>query len=279
MRRSEAQEIFNHPKRQQRKISWISLLVWVGGGLVYLFLALPMIVIAFSAFSPTPYPEFPPTHFSLHWFREIASSREWKDALTNSLILLLIVTPLTTILGTLAAYSLSRLRFRGKEILQSCMLSPLMIPQIVLGISLLYIFTSLGWVGTFTSLVIGHMLVAFPYVFRSVSVSVSNLKVSLELASMNLGARPFTTFYRITLPLIRPGIVAGAIFAAVTSFGEVSLSLFLTAPQTMTASVRIFNYIEQTFDPGVNAISVLFIVIAVFVFFMIERTVGLSKVM
>lgn len=263
----------------KRRIDWISVFVWSIGSLIYLFLALPVIVIILSAFSPTPYPQFPPTQFSLHWFSEIIGSQEWIRALRNSFILLLIVTPLTTVLGTLAAYSLSRLEFKGAEALKSFMLSPLMIPQVVLGISLLYIFTSLGWVGTFTGLVIGHTLVAFPYVVRSVGVSVSNIKPSLESASMSLGASPAITFCRITLPLIRPGIIAGAIFAAVTSFGEVSISLFLTAPQSVTTSVRIFNYIDQTFDPGVNAISVIFILFAVIVLFIIERTVGLTKVM
>jgi putative spermidine/putrescine transport system permease protein len=244
-----------------------------------MFLALPVLVIVISAFSPTTYPQFPPTQFSFHWFKQIFVTPEWSDAFRNSLILLVTVTPLTTILGALAAFSLPRLNFRGREALQSFMLSPLMIPQVVLGIALLYIFTSLGWVGTFTGLVIGHTLVAFPYVVRSVGVSVSNIKPSLEMASMSLGAGPATTFFRVTLPLIRPGIIAGAVFAAVTSFGEVSISLFLSAPKTITIPVRIFNYIDQTFDPVVNAVSVIFIVFAVIVLFIIERTVGLTKVM
>lgn len=258
---------------------WIDIVVWTLGILVFLFLTLPVLVIALSAFSPTEYPEFPPKEFSLKWFQAVLDNPQWIDSLWVSVILLLIVTPLTVTLGTMASFALARLQFKGKWVIQSFVLSPLMIPQIVLGIALLYVFTMMGINGTMTGLVIGHMIICFPYVVRTVAVSVSNLDPRLELASMNLGASPIKTFFKITLPLIRPGIIAGTVFSTVASFGEISISLFVSSPSTTTVPVRTFSYIEQTFDPSINAISVIFILISVVALIIIERTIGLSKVM
>ena len=255
---------------------------WLGtaaGGLVYLFLLLPVLVIFLSAFSPEAYPQFPPKSFSLRWFQAFVDNGAWLRALQVSAWLLLVVTPLTTILGTTAAYALARLEFRGRDLVQAFVLSPLIIPQVVLGIALLYVLTGAGLAGSMLGLAIGHTLVALPYAVRTVSVSLASMDRRLETASQNLGATPAYTFTHVTLPLIRPGIVAGAVFAAVTSFGEVSVSLFLSAPGTVTMPVRIFTYIDQTFDPVVNAVSALFIVLAVVALVLIERTIGLTKAM
>lgn len=255
---------------------------WTGnmaGILVYLFLILPVLVIFLSAFSPEAYPQFPPETLSLRWFEEFFANPAWIKTLKISAWLLLVVTPLTTLLGTTAAYALARLEFPGRAAVQAFVLSPLIIPQVVLGIALLYVLTGMGLAGSLTGLAIGHILVALPYVVRTVSVSLASLDRRLESASMNLGATPAYTFRHVTLPLIKPGIVAGAVFAAVTSFGEVSVSLFLTAPGTITMPVRIFTYIDQTFDPVVNAVSAIFIVLAVLALVLIERTIGLTKAM
>ncbi|MDC9818522.1 ABC transporter permease [Pectobacterium polonicum] len=253
--------------------------VTLAGILVYAFLALPVLVIVLSAFSPETYPQFPPRGISLRWFRALLEDENWRSSLGISLLLLVIVTPLTVIVGTFAAWALARLEFRYRESLQAFILSPLMIPQVVLGIALLYVLMAVGLAGSVTGLVIGHMVVALPYVVRTVSVSLAAMDRRLEAVSMSLGAGRVYTFLHITLPLIKPGMLAGAVFAAVTSFGEVSVSLFLSAPDTITVPVRIFNYVDQTFDPTVNAISVIFIAIAVLVLIIIEKRIGLTKIL
>lgn len=253
------------------------LLGGLAGVLVYVFLSLPVLVIVLSAFSPGAYPTFPPQSLSLHWFHALFENPAWLRALTVSAWLLAIVTPVTVLLGTTAAYALSRLQFPGRDALQAFVLSPLIIPQVVLGIALLYVLTGAGLGGSLLGLAAGHIVVALPYAVRTVSVSLASVDRRLESASMNLGAGPVTTFWRVTLPLIKPGIVAGAVFAAVTSFGEVSVSLFLTAPDTVTMPVRIFTYIDQTFDPVVNAVSAIFIGLAVLALVLIEKTIGLTK--
>lgn len=263
--------------RQRRSVSGI--LAAAAGIVVFAFLSIPLIVITFSAFSPSAFPEFPPTGVSVQWFQEVFTSRAWIRSINTSLILLGVVTPCTVVLGTLAAYALHHLDFRGAGLIQGFLMSPLMLPQIVLGIALLYVFSAVGVSGSIWTMALGQMVITLPYVVRCVNASIASFDSTLENAAMSLGADRATTFRRVTLPLIKPGIIAGAVFAAVTSLGEVSVSLFLSAPTATPVSVRIFNYIEQTFDPAVTAVSVIFIAVSIVVLFVIDRTVGLSKVM
>ena len=251
--------------------------VTLAGIVIYAFLALPVLVIVLSAFSPEPYPQFPPQGFSLRWFSALLQDDGWIASLWISALLLVIVTPITVVLGTFAAWSLARLEFRYREALQAFILSPLMIPQVVLGIALLYVLTAAGIAGMISGLVIGHVEVALQYVERNVSLRLAAMDKRLEELSMRLDCGSWYTFRHVTLPLIKPGILAGAVFAAVTSFGEVSVSLFLSAPDTITVPVRVFNYVDQTFDPTVNAISVIFIIFAVLILMVIEKTIGLVK--
>lgn len=264
---------------RRRRIEPSRIVAGILGGAVFVFLALPIVVITFSAFSPTAFPEFPPTGFSLQWFGEVFNSRGWMRAIQTSLVLLCIVTPLVVVLGTLASYALHSSKSKAASLLQSFLLSPLMVPQIVLGIALLYVFSTLGLAGSIAGMAIGQAVICLPYVVRCVNASIASFDPQLESASMSLGASPAQTFRRVTLPLIKPGIIAGAVFAAVTSLGEVSISLFLSSPKAMPVSVRVFNYIEQTFDPAVTAVSVIFVAVSIIVLIIIDRTVGLSKVM
>jgi putative spermidine/putrescine transport system permease protein len=261
----------------RREGRWIDVAVAVVGAFIYAFLVLPVVVVVVSAFNDSPIPSFPPRAFTLRWFGVLLSDPGWIRAFETTLLLLLVVTPLSTLLGASAAYALGRLRFRGSEAIQAFLLSPLMIPQIVLGIGLLYFVLTLGWGNSLLPLIVGHTVVVFPYVVRTVSVSIFNLDPRLEAASLSLGARPFETLRRVTLPLIKPGILAGAVFAAIMSFGEVSVSLLVASATTTTLPVRIFDYVQQTFDPSVNAVAAVFVLASGIGLYLIERTVGLTK--
>ncbi len=228
----------------ERKFNAGTTLIWTIGSLVYLFMTIPVLIIIISSFSPNAYPEFPPTSFSINWYVELFTSNAWLETLGTSILLVLIVTPVTVILGTAAAVAIRRLSFPGKQALQALMMSPLMIPHVVLGIAFLYQGTAMGWFGTITALIIAHAVIVFPFVIRSVGVSMSNFDPILEKASMSLGAGPIRTFFKVTIPNIKPGIMAGTVFAGVTSFGEVSVSVFVASPQNVTVPVRIFNYVD-----------------------------------
>jgi putative spermidine/putrescine transport system permease protein len=194
-----------------------------------------------------------------------------------SAIVALVTGALATALGTLAALVLVRQQFTGRGALNAFFLSPLMVPAVVLGIALLQFYTRVGITRTPFALVCGHLIITVPYVIRLVSTSLAGFDRSLELAAMNLGATPWQAFRRVTLPLIRPGVTAGATFAVIVSFDDVSVSLFLAGPHSTTLPVRIFSYIEQTFDPLATAVCSVLIVIAAIGVLVIERSIGLGR--
>jgi putative spermidine/putrescine transport system permease protein len=245
--------------------------------LVYVFVMAPIVVVLLSSFTAAEYTSFPPQGLSLRWYLAIQENPEFIDSFRVSVIVALVTGALATALGTLAALVLVRHRFPGRNALNALFLSPLMLPAVILGIALLQFYTRVGITRTPFALVFGHLVITVPYVIRLVSASLAGFDRSLELAAMNLGATPWQAFRRVTLPLTRPGIVAGATFAFIVSFDDVSVALFLAGPHSTTLPVRIFSYIEQTFDPLATAVCSVLILIAAAGVVVIERSIGLGK--
>jgi putative spermidine/putrescine transport system permease protein len=244
---------------------------------VYAFVLAPILVVLIASFTAADYTSFPPEGLSLRWYRAIPERPEFLESLRVSLAVALITGALATILGTMAALALVRHRVRGRALLNALFLSPLMVPTVILGVALLQFYTLTGITRTPFALVCGHLVITIPYVVRLVSASLAGLDRGLELAAQGLGATPWQAFWRVTLPLSRPGIVAGAAFATITSFDDVSVALFLASPSTVTLPVRIFTYIEQTFDPLVTAVCSALILIAAITVVIVERFVGLGR--
>ena len=245
---------------------------------VYVFLLAPLVVVVLASFNSADFLSFPPRGFSLRWYRALWESEVWGDSFRLSLLLTAVVTPLALIIGTLAAYALVRYSFPGKGAIATLVMAPLVMPQIVLGIALLNYMSELGLVGSLTGLILGHLVVTLPFTVRLVSISVHNLDPALERAAQNLGATPLQTFWRVTLPLLRPGIVAGAIFAAIISFGELAVTLLIAGARTTTLPLRIFNYTEYNFDPTINAVSTIFVVLALVLIIVLDRLIGLVRI-
>ena len=245
---------------------------------VYVFLLAPLVVVVLASFNSADFLSFPPRGFSLRWYRALWESEVWGDSFRLSLLLTAVVTPLALIIGTLAAYALVRYSFPGKGAMATLVMAPLVMPQIVLGIALLNYMSGLGLVGSLTGLILGHLVVTLPFTVRLVSISVHNLDPALERAAQNLGATPLQTFWRVTLPLLRPGIVAGAIFAAIISFGELAVTLLIAGARTTTLPLRIFNYTEYNFDPAINAVSTIFVVLALVLIIVLDRLIGLVRI-
>jgi len=246
--------------------------------LVYVFLLAPLVVVVLASFNSADFLSFPPRGFSLRWYRALWESEVWGDSFRLSVLLTAVVTPLSLLIGTLAAYALVRYSFPGKALVATLMMAPLVMPQIVLGIALLNYFSLLGLIDSLTGLMLGHLVVTLPFTVRLVSISVHNLDPALERAAQNLGATPLQTFWRVTLPLLRPGIVAGAIFAAIISFGELAVTLLIAGARTTTLPLRIFNYTEYNFDPTINAVSTIFVVLALVLIIALDRLIGLVRI-
>jgi len=245
---------------------------------VYVFLLAPLVVVVLASFNSADFLSFPPRGFSLRWYRALWESEVWGDSFRLSLLVTAVVTPLALIIGTLAAYALVRYSFPGKGVITTLIMAPIVMPQIVLGIALLNYMSGLGLVGSLTGLILGHLVVTLPFTVRLVSISVHNLDPALERAAENLGATPLETFWRVTLPLLRPGIVAGAIFAAIISFGELAVTLLIAGARTTTLPLRIFNYTEYNFDPTINAVSTIFVVLALVLIIALDRLIGLVRI-
>ena len=245
---------------------------------VYVFLLAPLAVVVVASFNSADFLSFPPRGFSMRWYRALWESEVWGDSFRLSILLTAVVTPLALFMGTLAAYALVRYSFPGKGMIATLVMAPLVMPQIVLGIALLNYFSLLGLVGSMTGLILGHLVVTLPFTVRLVSISVHNLDPALERAAQNLGATPLQTFWRVTLPLLRPGIVAGAIFAAIISFGELAVTLLIAGARTTTLPLRIFNYTEYNFDPTINAVSTIFVVLALVLIVALDRLIGLVRI-
>jgi putative spermidine/putrescine transport system permease protein len=237
----------------------------------------PILVVLLESLTSADFVAFPPTGLSLRWYAEIAQRPEFVASLVTSLVVAAMAATVSTVIGTLAAVALVRYSFPGRGLLQAVFVSPLSIPAIVLGLALLQFYAAVGIPRSMPTLALAHVLITSPYTIRLVSVSLTSFDANLERAARGLGADPATTFRRITIPLIRPGVAAGAIFAFIVSFDDTSVALFLSGATSMTLPVRIYAYVEQSYDPFVTAVSSVLILIVFVLASIIEKTVGIGR--
>ncbi len=253
-------------------------------GLAFLYILLPLIFITWLSFYKQEIPSYPPEGYTLHWFQAITGNDRFISGLLLSLQLGVIATALGLLVSVPAALCIANYRFRGREVLNSLLLLPLMVPGVVLGTAI-YVFhveteitTGLPILGSLGGLVWGHVLITIPWIVRLVTASLAGFDRTLEEAAQSLGATPLRTFWRITLPAILPGIVAGAMFAFVSSFGNLEMSLFLVGPGRTTLPIAILQYLQWKIDPTIAAISVVQILLVAMAMLITDRFVRLSRV-
>jgi putative spermidine/putrescine transport system permease protein len=222
---------------------------------ILLYLLAPIIVVIATAFGSSPYPVFPPSGVTLKWFIKVINSPELTASAELSASLSLISTVLACVIGTLAALALVRHNFVAKAAVSALLLSPILFPGVVLGLALLVAFSRVGLAQTFPGLVAAHTLLITPFVIRLVMASLAQFERSIEEAAQNLGAGRLRTFFQITLPIIRPGVLAGGLFGFIISFDELVITLFLAGPAQQTLPIRIFSSIEYSSDATISAIS------------------------
>ena len=232
-------------------------------GLILLFLALPIVVVTVVSFSSATYLSFPPPAFGLRWYTAYFSSDDWLRPTWLSLWVAACVVVLATLLGTLAAVGVGRLPRALRVPASALIVSPLIVPVIVAAIGIYYAFARYGLVGTPLGLILAHTCLAVPFVVTSVSASLAGLDPRLERAALSLGATPIATFLQITLPLIRPGILAGALFAFITSFDELVVALFISGSGAVTLPRRMWDDLLYQIEPTIAAVSTLTIVLTV----------------
>ncbi|GGF70819.1 ABC transporter permease [Azorhizobium oxalatiphilum] len=244
---------------------------------VLAFLLLPILIIFVFALNPTPYIEFPPVGVTLKWFDKFFASPQFMSALLLSLEVAALTTIAATVLGASAALGIARGNVPGSRLITAIMLSPLMLPAILTGLALFQTYVLMDVGRPLWGLVVGHCLVTVPYVVRTTLAVLHNFDLRLEEAARNLGASPQRTFFEVTLPLIKPGVIAGGIFAFIVSFDQFPVSLFLVSPGQETLPITLFNYLKYDLDGTIGAASVVSILLAALVVIGLDRTVGLRS--
>src|ERR1700736_5208075 len=223
--------------------------------LVLIFLAVPLIVVIAISFTTTEYLSFPPVGMTTRWYAAVLGDPTFVEAFVISSELAALATAIALLLGIPAALVLARKDFPGRRVTSAAFLSPLVLPTIVLGAAILQYASGLGFARTFAALLVGHVVLVTPYVIRTALASLSGMEGVLEEAAQDLGATPAEKFFLVTLPLIKPGVIAGALFAFINSWINVEVSIFNSTSRLLTIPVKLFNYIQFNIDPRLAAVS------------------------
>jgi putative spermidine/putrescine transport system permease protein len=231
--------------------------------LVLAFLLLPVLAVIPLSFNEGSFLTYPMTGFSLRWYEDFVNSPRWLPALRNSLAIGSVATVIATVLGTAAALGLDRIGGLPRQVLSALFLLPVVVPVVVIGSSLYALFASIGLTGTYAGLVVAHALLGAPFVVITVAATLTGFDRGLLRAALSLGATPWQAFGRVTLPLILPGAVSGAIFAFATSFDEIVVTLFLAGPQHRTLPLQMFDGVREQISPTITAAATLLFLVSI----------------
>ena len=243
------------------------------------FLVLPAAVVTLAAFNNRSILSFPPETWSLRWFAKAIAYEDFRAGFGNGLIVTAWSSTIALVIGTGFGFALDRYHFQLKGIIETVLLSPLVIPHFTVGLGFLIIAAQLGMARSYATVVACHVVLVLPFVLRSVYVSMRNLDRRLELAAASLGAPPDSVLLTVTLPLLAPELVSGWLFAAILSFNEFTASLFVTAQRTQTLPVAMYNYVREYADPSMAALSVMYIVATALLLTVANAFLGLGKVL
>ena len=246
-------------------------------GAVLFFLILPILVIVPLSFNSQPYftftaemLAFEADAYSLRWYKTIVENPNWLLAIQNSFIVGIFATIVATLLGTVAAVGLASSEMPFRRTITALLLSPMIVPLIIIAAGMFFFYTRFGLVGTFPGLIIAHAALGIPFVIVTVTATLVGFDRSLYNAGLSLGTGPVRTFMRVVLPLIRPGVISGALFAFVTSFDEVVLVLFLAGPDQRTIPRQMFSGLREQINPTILAVATLLIVVSICLLVTIE---------
>jgi putative spermidine/putrescine transport system permease protein len=254
--------------------------IWAIRGVAWLLmfcLVAPLIVLIGASFSSDAYVSFPPNGFSLKWYVAFFQDPIFYDSLLLSGQLALAASLLATVVGFPVAYVLVRVRFPGRNLLSSLFLSPLIFPQIILGVALLQFFGKLGLNATFSGLLLAHTVTVIPFVIRAVGASLSLVDPNLEDAAADLGASPVKVLVLVVAPMVKGGLLAGFMFAFIMSWINVEVTIFLSTTGSYTLPVVMYNFIEYSISTVVVAAAAIAIYVAILLVVLIDALVGVDS--
>jgi len=245
--------------------------------IAFTFLLGPFLIILITSFSGDSSMAFPPEGFSLEWFAKVLAVRSFRDSFWISLQIALGATLTVVVLGTPVAYALVRFHFPAQDLVEVLFSLPVIVPELVLGFALLRYFVLFSNISIILGLYLGHTAILFPFAVRVISTSLRNFDPAIEEAAISLGASRLRSFVLVVMPNLRAAFLATFILTFITSFNNVSVSLFLTGPGITTLPISMLGYMEQYFDPTIAALSSIIIVITFTIVQTAERTLNLSR--
>ncbi|GHD72042.1 ABC transporter permease [Vogesella fluminis] len=246
---------------------------------VLIFLVSPLLVIIPLSFSDNTFLLYPIENFSLRWYHEFFGNEVWLNSLKNSFIVAPVATLLAMVLGSLAAVGLTSSDFPGKSLLMSILISPMVVPVVIVGVGAYLFFAPLGLTSSYLGLILVHTALGVPFVVITVSATLGNFNANLIKASANLGANPLTTYRRVVFPLIAPGVISGGLFAFATSFDEVVVTLFLAGPEQSTLPRQMFGGIKENISPAIAAAATVLILFSIALLLTLEWLRGRAEKM
>jgi putative spermidine/putrescine transport system permease protein len=216
---------------------------------ILLFLIAPILAVIPLSFNPVPYFTYPMSGISLRWYRAVVNGDDWRRALENSLIVGVFAMLIATSLGTLAALGLSRARFAFKGLVMAILISPMAVPSVIVAVGMYYFFAVFDLPSSLPEIIVAHSLLGIPFVVITVNATLTGLDKNLVRAAIGLGAGQFRTFFSVTLPLILPGVLSGALFAFATSWDEVVVVLLLAGVEQETLPRRMWVGVRDSISP------------------------------
>ena len=245
-----------------KRYHWRHIALAAFAGATLLFILAPLAIVVLTSFSSQSYIVFPPEGYSLRWYVRLMEQKTFYVAAWRSVVLALLSTALSLVVGTMAAYALVRYRPAGRDAMKAFFLSPIVLPKMVLGAAIFILVVRLGVVGSYWSLLLTHTLICVPFVIAIVAASLANFDWSLQEAALDLGAKPLTAFVRVILPQISVSVFISGLLAFVTSFDQVETTMFLMRPGEATLPIEMFLYLQRWQDPTIAALSSILIVFA-----------------
>ena|SRR5580704_3934036 len=227
--------------------------------LVGLFLLLPILLIVALSFGSSQWLQFPPPAWTLKWYGQLFADPDWFTSFLTSLEIATTVMVLSTVIGLMASFGLTRGVFPGREFVRALFLTPMVLPVVVLAVALYALFLRLQLNGTFIGFVIAHLVVALPFAIISISNSLERFDTAIEDAAVLCGASPLEAKLRVTIPAIKLGLFGAAIFSFLASWDEVVIAIFMTSPDLQTLPVRIYSSLRQDLSPVIAAVSSLLV--------------------
>ncbi len=245
--------------------------------IVLAFLMLPIIIIIPLSFNAEPFFTFTdgmlaldPEAYSIKWYMQVLDDDKWISAIQNSFFIGICATLIATFLGTLAAIGMSNPDMPFKRVIMAMLLSPMIVPLIITAAGMFFFYTQLNLVGSYFGVIIAHAVLGTPFVIITVNAALAGFDYSLVNASLGMGAKPTYTFFKVIMPLIRPGVISGALFAFVTSFDEVVVVLFLAGPEQRTIPRQMFSGLREQISPEILAVATLLVFVSALLLLTLE---------